>query len=86
MIEKKFGIIGKPLSHSLSPTLHNFWFRQYKIKASYSLIEIELNEIETIIKEIRNGKLQGINVTVPYKQAVIPYLDLIVDDAKETFL
>jgi shikimate dehydrogenase len=84
MIEKKFGIIGKPLSHSLSPTLHNFWFKKYKIKASYSLIEIELSEIETIIKEIRNGKLQGINVTVPYKQAVIPYLDLIIDDAKET--
>ena len=84
MIEKKFGIIGKPLSHSLSPVMHNFWFRKYKISASYSLIEIELNEIEAIIKKIRNGELQGINVTVPYKQAVIPYLDLIVDEAKET--
>ena len=70
MIEKKFGIIGKPLSHSLSPVMHNFWFRKYKISASYSLIEIELNEIEAIIKKIRNGELQGINVTVPYKQAV----------------
>ena len=84
MIEKKFGIIGKPLSHSLSPTLHNFWFKKYKISASYSLIEIELNKIEATIKKIRNGELHGINVTLPYKQAVIPYLDLIVDDAKET--
>ncbi|MDB9760974.1 shikimate dehydrogenase [Pelagibacteraceae bacterium] len=84
MIEKKFGIIGKPLSHSLSPTLHNFWFKKYNISASYSLIEIEQNEIEDVIKKIRNNELQGINVTVPYKLDVIPFLDLIVDDAKKT--
>ncbi len=84
MIEKKFGIIGKPLSHSLSPILHNFWYKKYKIYADYSLIEIEINEIERVIKKIRSKELQGINVTVPYKQAVIPFLDLILDDAKET--
>jgi shikimate dehydrogenase len=84
MIEKKFGIIGKPLSHSLSPTLHNFWFKKKKIFANYSLLEIELNDIEKIIKKIKNKELQGINVTVPYKQAVIPFLDLIINDAKET--
>jgi shikimate dehydrogenase len=84
MIKKKFGIIGKPLSHSLSPDLHNFWFKKYKISAHYSLIEVELNEIESILKKIRNNELQGINVTVPYKQAVIPFLDLVAGDAKET--
>jgi len=84
MKEKKFGIIGKPLSHSLSPTLHNFWFKKYKVYANYSLIEIELDEIEGIIKKIRNKDLQGINVTVPYKQAVIPFLDSLINDAKKT--
>ena len=84
MTDKKFGIIGKPLSHSLSPILHNFWYKKYKISANYSLIEIELKEIEQIIKKIRNRELQGINVTVPYKQAVIPFLDLLAGDAKET--
>ncbi|MDC0418455.1 shikimate dehydrogenase [Pelagibacteraceae bacterium] len=84
MTDKKFGIIGKPLSHSLSPELHNFWFKKYKVPASYSLFEIELNEIEGVIEKIRKKELHGINVTIPYKQAVIPYLDLIVDDAKET--
>ena len=79
-----FGIIGKPLSHSLSPILHNFWFKKYKIPAKYSLIEIEHNEIEGIINKIRSKELQGINVTTPYKQAVIPFLDQIIDDAKET--
>jgi|TARA_B110000967_G_C18818293_1_gene527303 shikimate dehydrogenase len=84
MIKKKFGIIGKPLSHSLSPELHNFWFKKYKISGSYSLIEIEKNEIEGVIKKMRNNELHGLNVTVPYKQAVIPFLDLIVDEAKKT--
>ena len=84
MIEKKFGIIGKPLSHSLSPTLHNFWFKKNKILANYSLIEIELNEIKKIIEKIKNKELHGINVTTPYKQAVIPFLDLIINEAKET--
>ena len=84
MIEKKFGIIGKPLSHSLSPTLHNFWFKKYKISATFSLIEIELNGIEKVVAKIKSGELHGINVTVPYKQAVIPFLDATVNDAKET--
>ena len=84
MIEKKYGIIGKPLSHSFSPMLHNFWFKKYKINASYSLIEVEVDQIENIINKIRKKELQGINVTVPYKQVVIPFLDLIINDAKET--
>ena len=84
MKEKKYGIIGKPLSHSLSPFLHNYWFNKYKILANYSLIEVELKEIDGVIKKIRSGELDGINVTVPYKQAVIPFLDLIIDDAEKT--
>jgi len=79
-----FGIIGKPLSHSLSPLLHNFWFKKYNVSANYSLLEISPDEIEQTIKRIRKKELQGINVTVPYKQAVIPFLDLLVGDAKET--
>jgi shikimate dehydrogenase len=84
MIEKKYGIIGKPLSHSLSPLLHNFWFKKHNIKASYSLMEIEIGQIEEVVNKIKKKELQGINVTIPYKQAVIPFLDLIINDAKET--
>ena len=84
MTIKQYGIIGKPLSHSLSPLLHSVWFKKNKIKANYSLIEIEKNQIEDVIKKIREKKLYGINVTVPYKQEVIPYLDLIINDAEKT--
>jgi len=84
MIEKKYGIIGKPLSHSLSPLLHNFWFKKYNINGNYSLIEIEADKIAEVIDKIKKKELQGINVTTPYKQAVIPFLDLVINDAKKT--
>ena len=84
MTEKKFGIIGNPISHSLSPLLHNFWFKKYNIKATYSLIETEIDQIDKVIDRIKKNELQGINVTTPYKQEVIPYLDLVINDAKKT--
>ena len=84
MIEKKYGIIGRPLSHSLSPLLHNFWFKKNNIKASYNLIEIDEEQITEVINKIKKKELQGINVTTPYKQAVIPFLDLIINDARKT--
>ena len=84
MIEKKYGIIGKPLSHSLSPNLHNFWFKKNNIKANYSLMQIEKDQIKTIINKIKVKELHGVNVTTPYKQEIIPFLDLIINDAEVT--
>ena len=86
MTEKKFGIIGNPISHSLSPLLHNFWFKKYNIKATYKTIKIEISQIEKVINKIKKREIQGINVTVPYKQAVIPFLDLVINDAKEIII
>ena len=64
---KKFGIIGKPIRHSLSPVLHNYWFKKYKIDANYSIINIKESELGDIVMKIKNKKLNGINVTLPYK-------------------
>jgi shikimate dehydrogenase len=84
MTEKKYGIIGRPLSHSLSPVLHNFWFKKNNLRSNYSLIEIEKSQISQIVSKIRAKELHGINVTVPYKQEVIKHVDLIINDAKKT--
>ena len=43
---KKFGIIGNPIKHSLSPFLHNYWFKKYNVNASYSIIDMEENNLE----------------------------------------
>ena len=84
MSKKKFYIIGKPLSHSLSPTLHNYWFKKYNIDAEYNILEVHDSEIQKVVKEIKEKKIFGINVTLPYKKKVIPYLDRIINDAKES--
>ena len=51
---KKFGIIGNPIKHSLSPVLHNYWFEKYKINANYSIIQIEDSGLGELVKRIKN--------------------------------
>lgn len=84
MKKKIFAIIGNPVSHSLSPVLHNYWFEKYNIEANYSLLNINEEEIEGVISKIRTKEISGINVTLPYKQKVIPFVDQLVNDAKIT--
>ena len=84
MRKKLFGIIGNPVTHSLSPVLHNYWFNKYSIEATYSLLNIKEQEIETIIKKIKEKELSGVNVTLPYKQKIIPFIGQLVNDAKST--
>ena len=79
-MKKNFGIIGNPISHSLSPVLHNYWFKKYKIDAHYSIIEIKENELPNIINKIKNKDLYGINITLPFKQKIVPYIVLIKND------
>ena len=83
-MKKNFGIIGKPIKHSLSPVLHNYWFEKYEIEANYSLIDTNENELSSIVDKVRDKTYSGINITLPYKQKIVPYLDLLVNDAETT--
>jgi shikimate dehydrogenase len=74
---KKYLVIGNPIDHSLSPRLHNYWFKENNIDAAYEKKQVKESDIEGIILEMRNGKIDGINVTVPFKKTVIPFLDEI---------
>ena len=80
----KFAIIGNPISHSLSPILHNYWFNKYNINAEYELLNIKEREIPIIINKIKKKEIKGINVTLPYKKSVIPFLSKTINDANET--
>ena len=84
MKKNKFAIIGNPISHSLSPIMHNHWFKKYNINAEYELFKINENEIPNVMEKIKNKEIKGINVTLPYKKTVIPFLSKTVNDAKET--
>ena len=81
---KKYLVIGNPIEHSLSPKLHNYWIKNNNINAIYEKREINENEIEGLILEVKKKKLNGINVTVPLKKAVIPYLDQLSSEAEAT--
>ena len=81
---RKFLVIGNPINHSLSPKLHNFWLKKNKIEAIYEKKLLEEKEIPKLIESIRNSEINGVNVTVPFKNSVIPFLDSLSSEAKKT--
>ena len=81
---KKYLVIGNPIEHSLSPKLHNHWIRENNIDAIYDKKQLNKNDIKGIISEVKKGKIDGINVTVPYKRSVIPFLDQLTLLSKDT--
>jgi len=81
---KKFCVIGNPIDHSLSPKLHNFWLNRNKIDAIYEKKLINEKEIPKLIESIRKKEINGANVTVPFKNSVIPFLDKLSSEAKKT--
>ena len=81
---KKFCVIGNPINHSLSPKLHNFWLKRNKIDAIYEKKLINEKEIPKLIESLRKTEINGANVTVPFKNSVIPFLDSLSPEAKET--
>ena len=81
---KKYFVIGNPIDHSLSPKLHNHWLKENKIDGIYEKIKLEVNEIKNFIQDIKQKKIMGCNVTVPFKKAVIPFLDKLSSEAEQT--
>ena len=81
---KKYLLIGNPIKHSLSPKLHNHWIKKNNIEALYDKQKVNEDDIQEIISEVRNEKIQGINVTVPFKKSVLPFLDKLTSKATIT--
>ena len=81
---KKYIVIGNPIDHSLSPKLHNHWIKKNKIDAVYDKKLLNEDGIENIIFQVKKGEIDGINVTVPFKKSVIPFLDKLSAEANES--
>ena len=81
---KKYLVIGNPIEHSLSPNLHNFWIKKNNLDAIYGKLETNENDLEEICHNIKKGELNGVNVTVPFKKKIIPYLDVLSGHALRT--
>ena len=81
---KKYLVIGNPIEHSLSPKLHNFWIKNNNVNATYDKRKVDKDELKKIILKIKNKEINGINITVPFKKEVIPYLDQLSIEAEKT--
>ena len=81
---KKFLVIGNPIEHSLSPKLHNYWIKNNGIDAIYEKTKLDEGELENIVLQIKQKEIDGANITVPFKKAIIPFLDELTNEAKST--
>ena len=76
-------VIGKPIKHSLSPIIHNFWIKKYKINLEYKKMEVDKDSLPSLVEKVRKGDITGLNVTLPYKKDIIMHIDKISHTAKD---
>ncbi len=81
---KKFLVIGNPIDHSLSPKLHNFWIKKYNLDAIYGKLEVNKSDLEELCQNLKQGQLDGLNITVPFKKEIIPYVNVLSGHALRT--
>ncbi|MCC5892476.1 shikimate dehydrogenase [Exiguobacterium sp.] len=79
----RLAVIGHPIAHSLSPVLHEQWLRASGLFGRYEALDVLEDEIGPLFQSMRDGVWDGFNVTIPYKEAVIPFLDELDDPARE---
>jgi shikimate dehydrogenase len=79
---KLFGIIGHPLSHTLSPILHNWGFRELGIPASYHVWDTPPDKLQAFMAALRTLPIHGASVTIPHKEAVMPLVDAMTKTAR----
>jgi shikimate dehydrogenase len=72
---KLYGLVGFPVKHSLSPCMHNAAFSALKIKAKYKLFELQADRLQNFLSNLEKNNISGFNVTIPYKEKVLPYLN-----------
>jgi len=81
---KKYIVIGNPIEHSLSPKLHNYWIKENNLEAVYEKKQINKDDMGGIVEDVKKGKIDGLNVTVPFKQTILPYLEELTPLANKT--
>ena len=81
-MKKKFLVVGNPIEHSLSPKLHNYWIKKNNIDANYDKRILKETELKKLVLELKEEKIQGANITLPFKKKIIPFFFFLSDEAK----
>ncbi len=79
----KAGVIGYPITHSLSPIIHNYWLEKYGIGGSYEKIEILPENLESFIRSLSKNRYAGVNVTIPHKEESMKIVDKLSSCAQQ---
>lgn len=82
-MKKWFAVIGDPIEHSKSPFMHNNWFQQLEIDATYIPIHVKKEHLQQAVSSLKLLGASGWNVTIPHKEAIIPFLDELDETAKK---
>ena len=81
---RKYYVVGNKASKSLSPLIFNYWFKKYKIKAKYNYLELNNQNFDSQIKKtIKNKKVRGLNITIPFKQKIFKHIDVLDHNARK---
>ena len=81
---KKFLVIGNPVNHSLSPKLHNYWIKKNNLNALYGKLEANKSDLDELCENLKQGKINGLNVTVPFKRLIIEHINVLTGHALRT--
>lgn len=79
----KAAVIGYPIAQSLSPVMHNHWFKTAGLLGEYSAFEVAPNDLGDAVERLRAEGYTGFNITVPHKTAILPLLDKLAPMARQ---
>jgi shikimate dehydrogenase len=79
---KRFGVIGHPIGHTLSPLLHNSAFKLLGLECTYEAFDVEPASLSSAVHDFKVRGFSGLNVTIPHKEAMLPLVDNLTEDAK----
>lgn len=82
--EKLFGVIGYPLGHSLSPLIHNWGFQYYSLPFVYFSWPVTPDNLPAFVLSLKTLPIHGCSITIPHKQKIIPYLDELTLEARQS--
>jgi len=77
------GVVGDPISHSLSPRLHGYWLNKYKIKGEYKAFHISARELPKFLSALNKNKIRGVNLTLPHKVSGMALVDKLDESARK---
>ncbi|MDN4607084.1 shikimate dehydrogenase [Sporosarcina highlanderae] len=81
-MKKWYAVIGDPIAQSMSPEMHDAWFRENGINASYIPVHVKVDQLKEAVESLKKLGCSGWNVTVPHKTAIIPFIDKLDETAR----